>query len=38
MQKVKVGLVGFGTIGKGVASYLLESNSIIREKTNSGKQ
>ncbi|MFC1590776.1 homoserine dehydrogenase [Candidatus Omnitrophota bacterium] len=34
MKKVKVGLIGFGTIGSGVVKVLTERRSLLREKTD----
>lgn len=34
MKKVKVGIIGFGTVGTGVASCLIENNSILKARTN----
>jgi len=33
MKKINIGLIGFGTIGSGVAKALIERRSSIREKT-----
>ena len=33
MKEVKVGIIGFGTVGTGVASCLIENNSIIKDRT-----
>ena len=33
MKEVKVGIIGFGTVGAGVAAYLLENNSVIAKRT-----
>ena len=32
-KKVKVGLVGFGTVGSGVAKILVEQRAVIAAKT-----
>ncbi len=33
MKKAKVGIIGFGTVGTGVASCLIENSSIIKART-----
>lgn len=33
MKDVKIGIIGFGTVGSGVASYLIENNSVISKRT-----
>ena len=33
MKKIKIGLIGFGTIGSGVVKVLLSKRSLLRAKT-----
>ncbi len=33
MNKVKIGILGFGTVGAGVASCLLKNNDVIKKRT-----
>ena len=33
MKEVKIGIIGFGTVGAGVAAYLLENKTVITKRT-----
>ncbi len=33
MKEVKIGIIGFGTVGAGVAAYLLENQTVITKRT-----
>ena len=33
MKELKVGIIGFGTVGAGVASCLLKNESVIADRT-----